>query len=69
MTFYNNNFVRATLVTAMDNVSGAPVSIKFNPNYYISGLNTTALTSNPWLLQTVGWSDATGGAGTYNYQE
>lgn len=68
-TFYNNNFVRATLVTPMDNVSGAAVSIKFNPNYYISGLNTTALTSNPWLLQTVGWNDATGGAGTYNYQE
>jgi len=68
-TFYSNNFIRTTLVTPMDNVSGAAVKIKFNPNYYISGLNTTALTSNPWLLQTIGWSDATGGAGTYNYQE
>jgi starch-binding outer membrane protein, SusD/RagB family len=68
-TFYNNNFILATLVTPMDNVSGAGVQIKFNPNYYISGLNTTALTSNPWLLQTVGWTDATGGAGTFNYQE
>ena len=68
-TFYNTNFVRATLVTPMDNVSGAAVKIKFNPNYYISGLNTTALTSNPWLVQTIGWGDATGGAGTFNYQE
>lgn len=68
-TFYNTNFIRTTLVTPMDNVSGAAVKIKFNPNYYISGLNTTALTSNPWLLQTIGWTDATGGPGTFNYQE
>jgi starch-binding outer membrane protein, SusD/RagB family len=68
-TFYNTNFVRTTLLTPMDNVSGAAVKIKFNPNYYISGLNTTALTSNPWLLQTLGWSDNVGSAGTYNYQE
>lgn len=68
-TFYNTNFIRTTLVTPMDNVSGAAVKIKFNPNYYISGLNTTALTSNPWLLQTIGWTDANGAAGTYNYQE
>ena len=68
-TFYNTNFIRTTLVTPMDNVSGAAVKIKFNPNYYISGLNTTALTSNPWLVQTIGWTDATGGPGTFNYQE
>ncbi|SHL96005.1 RagB/SusD family nutrient uptake outer membrane protein [Flavobacterium chilense] len=67
--YYNANFVRTTLVTPMDNVSGTAVKIKFNPNYYISGLNTTALTSNPWLLQTIGWNDNFGGAGTFNYQE
>lgn len=68
-TFYNNNFVRTPLVTAMDNFNGAAVKIKFNPNYYISGLNATALTQNTWLLQTIGWNDANGVSGTFNYQE
>lgn len=67
--FYNANFIRTPLLTPMDNFSGVAVNIKFNPNYYINGLNTTALTSNPWLLQTIGWNDNFGGAGTYNYQE
>ena len=67
--FYNTNFIRTALITPLDNFSGLPVKIKFNPNYYISGLNNTALTQNPWLLQTVGWNDANGGAGTLNYQE
>lgn len=68
-TFYNANFVRTALITPLDNVSGTPATIKFNPNYYISGLNTTAFTSNPWLLQTLGWNDNLGSAGTFNYQE
>jgi hypothetical protein len=67
--FYNANFIRTPLITPMDNFNGAAVNIKFNPNYYINGLNTTALTSNPWLLQTIGWNDNFGGQGTYNYQE
>ncbi|WP_343583929.1 RagB/SusD family nutrient uptake outer membrane protein [Flavobacterium sp.] len=68
-TFYNANFIRTPLLTPMDNFSGVAVNIKFNPNYYINGLNTTALTSNPWLLQTIGWNDNFGGLGTFNYQE
>lgn len=68
-TFYTINFTRTQLITPMDNFNGAAVNIKFNPNYYINGLNTTALTSNPWLLQTIGWNDNFGGAGTLNYQE
>ncbi|MFG4003063.1 RagB/SusD family nutrient uptake outer membrane protein [Flavobacterium aquidurense] len=67
--FYNTNFTRTQLITPMDNFNGGAVNIKFNPNYYINGLNTTALTSNPWLLQTIGWNDNFGGLGTYNYQE
>ncbi|MEO8534367.1 MAG: RagB/SusD family nutrient uptake outer membrane protein [Flavobacterium sp.] len=67
--FYNANFIRTSLITPMDNFNGAAVNIKFNPNYYINGLNTTALTQNPWLLQTTGWNDNFGGAGTFNYQE
>lgn len=67
--FYNNNFIRTALVTPMDNASGVAVNIKFNPNYYISGLHSTPLTQNPWLLQTIGWNDIYGGTGTFNYQE
>jgi starch-binding outer membrane protein, SusD/RagB family len=67
--FYNANFTRTELITPMDNFNGGAVNIKFNPNYYINGLNTTALTSNPWLLQTIGWNDNFGGSGTFNYQE
>jgi hypothetical protein len=53
----------------MDNVNNAPVKIKFNPNYYIMGLQGTVLSQNPWLTQTIGWKDASGGEGTLNYQE
>jgi hypothetical protein len=68
-TFYTTNFIRTALLTPMDNVSGVEVKIKFNPNYYIMGFNTTTLTQNMWLPQALGWNDATGGAGTFNYQE
>lgn len=67
--FYNTNFTRTPLITPMDNFNGAPVKIKFNPNYYISGLNTTVLTQNTWLIQTIGWSHSNGSEGTFNYQE
>jgi hypothetical protein len=33
------------------------------------GLNTGVLNQNTWLKQTIGWNDASGGLGTYNYQE
>lgn len=68
-TFYNDNFVLAAPPTPMDNVNNAAVKIKFNPNYYIMGLQTAVLTQNPWLKQTIGWNDASGGTGDYNYQE
>ena len=67
-TFYTNNFVLLALPTPLDNVNNAAVQISFKPNYYIQGLNTTVLTQNPWLLQTVGWNDASGSQGTFNYQ-
>lgn len=68
-TYYNTNFIRTTLLTPMDNVSGQPVKIKFNPNYYIQGLNLGTLTQNMWLPQTIGWNDASGGAGAFNFQD
>lgn len=67
--FYNANFVRTALPTPMDNVAGQPVKIKFNPNYYIQGFNTATLTQNTWLPQTIGWKNASGAEGTFNYQE
>ncbi|MBK0370887.1 RagB/SusD family nutrient uptake outer membrane protein [Flavobacterium agrisoli] len=67
--FYTTNFVLADLVTPMDNVNKTEVTIKFNPNYYIMGLNSEALTQNPWLKQTIGWNDASNAQGIYNYQE
>lgn len=40
--------------------------ITWRQNYYLSGLPSNALTMNPWLLQTKGWSDAYEAAGTYD---
>lgn len=68
-TFYTTNFIRTELLTPLDNVNGQPVKIKFNPNYYIQGLNLSTLTQNTWLPQTLGWNDASGGAGAYNFQD
>ena len=68
--FYTANFVEEPLDTPLDNNgSGVAQSILWRPNYYIMGLNTSILTQNPWLQQTVGWKDANGTDGTYNYQE
>ncbi|MGS2761110.1 RagB/SusD family nutrient uptake outer membrane protein [Sinomicrobium sp. M5D2P9] len=67
--FYTDNFVLEELITPMDNVNGDPVQIDWKQNYYIQGLNTSVLTQNDWLEQTIGWKDASGADGTYNYRE
>ncbi len=68
--FYTANFVEEPLDTPMDNNgSGVAQPILWRSNYYIMGLNTSVLTQNPWLKQTIGWKDASGGDGTYNFQE
>ena len=68
-TYWKTNFKLTPLDTPLDAVNGNPVKIKFNPNYYIQGLHFSALTQNPWLPQTIGWNDAAGGAGNFNYQD
>ncbi len=68
-TFYNTNFVLGNLTTPMDNVGGLATTISWKPNYYIYGLYTNIFTLNPWITQTVGWTDGSGSDGTYNYQE
>ncbi len=66
---YTNNFVLADLETPMDNVDGEAVQIDWKSNYYIMGLKTDVLTLNTWLEQTIGWKDASGSEGTFDYQE
>lgn len=67
-TFYNTNLVLADLLTPLDNYNNVATTIDWKPNYYINGLQNGVLTYNPWLQQTVGWGDASGSAGTFNYQ-
>ncbi|WP_278021287.1 RagB/SusD family nutrient uptake outer membrane protein [Flavobacterium ginsengisoli] len=55
-TFYTDNFVFTNLLTPMDNVNNVAAQIKFNPNYYIMGLQTSILTQNNWL-QANGWME------------
>lgn len=69
-TFYTNNFELRSPPQPMDNVGGATAaSIGWRQNYYLAGLNQSALSLNPWLTQTIGWKDASGADGTYNYQD
>ena len=68
-TFYTNNFELRSPPTPMDNVSSVATPTLWRSNYYVMGLNQTALVGNPWLTQTIGWKDGNGAAGTYNFQE
>ncbi|MBC7947380.1 MAG: RagB/SusD family nutrient uptake outer membrane protein [Chitinophagaceae bacterium] len=65
-TLYQNKLVMTPLDQAMDRDGTTPVNILFRPNYYLSGLTSTILSFNPWLLQNVGWLDYSGGAGTFD---
>ncbi len=49
--------------------SNNPVTIYWRPNYYIYGLSATVLNNNPWLGQTVGWTDQNGADGTVGWQD
>jgi len=66
---YRNKFVMTPLDKPWDQVNNTAVNILFRPNYYLSGLGTSVLSSNPWLLQTIGWLDYSGGQGTFDYQQ
>jgi hypothetical protein len=69
-TFYDNNIVVAKTDQPMDkDGSGNPLLINFRQNYYISGLNASVLSINPWLPQTIGWKDYNGAPGTFNYKQ
>jgi starch-binding outer membrane protein, SusD/RagB family len=69
-TLVQNNIVISPTDQPMDkDGSGLPLFITFRQNYYISGLNNTVLSNNPWLTQTIGWNDYSGGAGTFDYKK
>lgn len=66
---YQAHFVMTPLDQAWDQVNNTPVTIKFRPNYYLSGLPSSTLSTNDWLEQTIGWLDYSGGQGTFDYQK
>jgi len=68
-TLYKTKLVMTPLDNAMDRDGTAPVNILFRPNYYLSGINGSVLSFNPWLLQTIGWQDYNGGAGSFDASE
>ena len=63
---YQAKFVMTPLDQALDRDGSTPVNILYRPNYYLSGLSSTVLSLNPWLLQTVGWQDYSGVPCTFN---
>ncbi len=65
-TLYKSKFVMTKLDQAMDRDGSNAVNILYRPNYYLSGLSGTVLSYNPWIEQTVGWLDYSGGQGTFN---
>lgn len=71
VTFFHTNFKAVPLPAGqeMDKIGTTPVTINFRPNYYISGLHQTTLSTNPWLKQTIGWNDQNGAAGTFDYKQ
>lgn len=62
---YKSKFVMTPLDQALDRDGNNPINILYRPNYYLSGLHANPLSLNPWLLQTVGWQDYSGVAGTF----
>ena len=69
-TFFQNNLKVSATDQPMDkDGSGQPSLINFRSNYYLSGLNSTALSTDPWLLQTKGWNDYNGAPGTFDYRQ
>lgn len=69
-TFFQSNLTMVSTDSPMDkDAAGQLLPITFRQNYYISGLTTTVLAANPWLQQTIGWNDASGVPGTFNYRQ
>ena len=69
-TFFQNNLKVVATDQPMDkDGSGQLLLINFRQHYYISGLHSNVLSTNPWLLQTIGWNDMSGAPGTFDYRQ
>ncbi|MDI3321151.1 RagB/SusD family nutrient uptake outer membrane protein [Pinibacter soli] len=64
-TLYRSKFTRAPLDKPWDAVNSAQSNILFRPNYYLSGINSTIISTNTWITQTTQWKDASGIMGTF----
>jgi len=67
--FYKDNFELIDPDTPLDNVNNDPVTVLWRQHYYMWGLKRVVLANNPWIEQTKGWLDASGGTGTFDYQK
>ncbi len=68
--FYETYFQFGDPTTPADkDANNNPATILWRPNYYIHGLNSTALNANSWLGQTKGWTDQNSAAGTIEWQD
>lgn len=67
-SFYTDNLEVVETDSPMDNLNGEENLIDWQQNYYIEGLGDAILRQNPWLEQTIGWRDAYGSEGTFDYR-
>jgi starch-binding outer membrane protein, SusD/RagB family len=65
---YQAKFRMMPLDNAWDK-DGTAVNMLFRSNYYVGGFNSSLLSSNPWLPQTIGWQDYNGAMGTFDYKQ
>ncbi|CAN5808361.1 RagB/SusD family nutrient uptake outer membrane protein [soil metagenome] len=67
--FYETNLITLPSDQPLDKVGSTPVTILFRQNYYIAGLNSSVLSLNPWLKQTIGWNDYNGSPGSFDFRK
>ncbi|SDZ93199.1 Starch-binding associating with outer membrane [Arachidicoccus rhizosphaerae] len=65
---YQAHFVMTPLDKPWDQVNSTATTIEFQPNYYLSGLPASVLSTNSWLEQNQGWNDYSGATGSFDYQ-
>jgi len=64
-TLYRAKFTRAPLDKPWDVVNNTQTAINFRPNYYLSGISSSVISTNTWITQTTQWKDASGIMGTF----
>lgn len=68
--FWTANFEFKETETPVDATSNKEQAyITWRQNYYLSGLPTNVVKMNPWLTQSIGWTDAYEAAGTFDARQ